>query len=152
MNNNKVHSQRSVPFSWENKPGVSKDYVDRGGDFPAIKVSPPPENSRASFHHDLQIPPPPCPNFQQPLRSSSRRINFKKNDDPFLIAYKEVTKSTEKDDHKWSGGVISRGDHGGFGLMKKNFSLFSCKHSSNVIDDSIVRVSHLPISKSQREN
>ncbi|CDP01013.1 unnamed protein product [Coffea canephora] len=156
MNNSKVHSQRTVPFSWENKPGVSKDSKNGlrhhrtsgdQGDFPIAKLPPPPcrpEKSRASFHSDLQIPPPPCPNFQHPLRSSSRRISFKKNDDPFLLAYKECTKSTSKN-HKGLSGVINRIDVG-LGL-KKNLSVFSCKHSgNNVIDDSVVRISQLPVS------
>lgn len=161
MNNNKVQSRRTVlPFSWESKPGVSKDGNDDnllggggggGGDFPVIKLPPPPcpkeKSNQASFDHDLQIPPPPCASFQKPLRSNSARRSFRKNiDDPFLIAYIECTKSA-RDDHKWSG-VISKRD-GGFGI-KKNLSLFSCKHSSNVIDDSIVRVSQFPTSKSQR--
>ncbi|KAL3514363.1 hypothetical protein ACH5RR_027080 [Cinchona calisaya] len=155
MNNNKVHSQGTVPFSWENKPGLRKYSKDDHyhGDFPIIKLPPspcPPENSRASFHHNMQIPPPPCLNFQHQQRRSSRRSSKKKYDDPFLIAYKECTKTTRKDDHKWSSGVISRVD-GVFGL-KNNLSIFSCKHSNNVIDDSIFRVSQLPISKSQRES
>lgn len=166
MNNSKVHSQRTVPFSWENKPGVSKDSKDDlhhhyttstgdhdQGEFPSIKLQPPPcppEKSRASFGSDLQIPPPPCPNFQQPLRSSSRR-SFRKNDDPFLLAYKECTKSNRKKDHKGLKGVMNRID-GGLGL-RKNLSVFSCKQrSGNFTDDSIVRVSQLPVSKSQRES
>ncbi|KAA8528440.1 hypothetical protein F0562_035795 [Nyssa sinensis] len=107
MSNNKVHLQGNVPFSWENKPGVSKitchDCPADEGHF-KVKVLPPPpcppENIAAkASYHDLQIPLPPCP-FQPPSRSSSRR-GIRKEDDPFLTAYKECTKSTRK------GGISS---------------------------------------------
>ncbi|PIN04017.1 hypothetical protein CDL12_23450 [Handroanthus impetiginosus] len=173
----KVHSDGNVPFSWENKPGVSKLAASNPQDChhlaPSPKLSPPPypENSRVSFRHDLQIPlqqddyhhyaprpklpPPPChPEnsrvsfhdlqiplppcaFQPPSRSSSKK-GLKKIDDPFLIAYKEVTKSTRKGDQ-------------GLGLMK-NMSIFSCKKSScRVAEDSVVRLSQLPLSRSRRD-
>ncbi|KAK4428711.1 hypothetical protein Salat_1170900 [Sesamum alatum] len=155
----KIHSQGKVPFSWENKPGVSKEVArqhdhdhdhdhDHGHDVePTPKLPPPPcppENARVPFH-DLQIPLPPCP-FQPaaPSRSSSRK-GLKKIDDPFLIAYKEVTKSNKKS--KGLGG--SKGDQG-FGLMK-NMAIFSCKQSScGVAEDSVVRLSQLPISRSHK--
>ncbi|PIN11612.1 hypothetical protein CDL12_15797 [Handroanthus impetiginosus] len=178
----KVHSHGKVPFSWENKPGVSKaasaTWQDHHHLAPSPKLSPPPcpENNKVSFHHDLQIPlqhppaarqdhyhhsasrpklpPPPCPPensrvsfrdlqiplppcaFQPPSRSSSKK-GLKKIDDPFWIAYKEVTKSTRK---------------GGQGLgLTKNMSIFSCKKSScSVAEDSVVRLSQLPISRSRR--
>nr|XP_033508560.1 uncharacterized protein LOC104120621 isoform X4 [Nicotiana tomentosiformis] len=101
--NYKVHSKGNVPFSWENKPGVSKitptKNCSTGGFSP--KLPPPPcpvpEKAKGAAFHRLQIPPPPCA-FQPPpslLRSSSRR-GFNKQDDPFLMAYKECTKSSRK--------------------------------------------------------
>ncbi|KAG6434726.1 hypothetical protein SASPL_106368 [Salvia splendens] len=125
MNSN-IHSQRNIPFSWENAPGVSK----------AVAPPPPkPEKSRDS----LQIPLPPCAN-------SSMKKGAKKNssrmDDPFLIAYKEVTKSTKK----------GKSQGFGFGVMKKNISIFSCKQSScGVAGDNVVRLSRLPLSRSRRD-
>ncbi|CAI9115988.1 OLC1v1017022C1 [Oldenlandia corymbosa var. corymbosa] len=175
MNSNKVHSKRTVlPFSWESKPGVSKGRDDeehkqhiRGGrdgdEFPAIKLPPPPcaedkskaSNSTKSSELDsTKIPPPPCPNFQHPLKSNSLRRSFRKNDDPFLIAYIECTKSTSRDDlYKRPSSTPSHGSRKGGGELfgiRKNLSIFSCKHSSNVMESSIVRVSQLPASKSQR--
>ncbi|KAL0361160.1 UNVERIFIED_CONTAM: hypothetical protein Sradi_3800500 [Sesamum radiatum] len=146
----KIHSQGKVPFSWENKPGVSKEAArqhDHHHDVEPPKLPPPPcppENARVPSH-DLQIPLPPCP-FQPaaPSRSSSRK-GLKKIDDPFLIAYKEVTKSSKKS--KALDG--SKGDQG-FGLMK-NMAIFSCKQSScGVAEDSVVRLSQLPISRSNK--
>lgn len=144
----KVHSQGNVPFSWENEPGVSKAAPPQDHhNLPPPKLPPPPcppENSRVSYH-DLQIPLPPCA-FQPPSRSSSMKGLKKTHDDPFLIAYKEVTKSTKK------GKSLSanKGDQV-FGLMK-NISIFSCKQSScSVAEDSVVRLSQLPISRSRRD-
>lgn len=175
-------------FSWEEKPGVSKvlerktteeqnyNYfsgTDDGGDgsgvgddtshtLKLIKLPPPPgppEKYRTSFRNDLQIPPPPCAFFQPPLRCSSR----KKNDDPFLIAYKECTKSSRKDHIKLgkfttttTGDDGDDGDgHGGselrFGL-KKNISFLNCKHScSSLVSDSIISTSQFPVSRSRKE-
>ncbi|CAI9777199.1 unnamed protein product [Fraxinus pennsylvanica] len=141
----KVHSQGNVPFSWENKPGVRKitlqEYdVHHHQYFAPPKLPPPPcppENGRASFH-DMQIPLPPC-TFQQLSRSDSRK-GLKKIDDPFLIAYKECTKSTRKGKTTSCAG---REDNKGFGLTKKNVpvSVFSCKKSCSVREDSIIKLS-----------
>ncbi|CAK9137668.1 unnamed protein product [Ilex paraguariensis] len=147
MSSNKVHSHGNVPFSWENKPGVSKvGAQDRREDDRkiAVKLPPPPcppETARAASFHDLQIPLPPC-GFQAPLRSSSRK-SVKNKDDPFLMAYRECTKSNGK-------GKLSSRDDVGLG-SKKNMSFFSCKRSCSVREDSLIRISQLPISKSQRE-
>lgn len=145
MSTNKIHSKGNVPFSWENEPGISKEtprdyHVDSEPDV-AVKLPPPPclppENGRASLSsgfYDLQnIPLPPCAFQAPPLRSGSRRGLYKEQNDPFLKAYKECTKSKS-------------GKKG-----KRNMSLFSCKSSCSVRDDSIVRISQLPISKSHRE-
>ncbi|KAK4352220.1 hypothetical protein RND71_027738 [Anisodus tanguticus] len=164
--NNKVNSKGNVPFSWENKPGVSKIIPTKScaiGDF-QTKLPPPPcpvpEKSTVAPLH-LQIPLPPC-TFQPPplLRNSSRRI-FKKQDDinPFSMAYKECTKSSRKGNN-FLGGLISKDD---FGFeMKKNkkkknsMSIFSCKNSCSVMEDNSIgiKVSHdeLPISRSFRSD
>ncbi|KAK2977683.1 hypothetical protein RJ640_006023 [Escallonia rubra] len=152
--NRKVHSHGNVPFSWENKPGVSKAAAfeeefrsDEGRGQSGRRLPPPPcppeQKARASFH-DLQVPLPPCA-FQGQLRSSSKR-GLRYQDDPFLMAYKECTKTTRK------GKVlgVGRDDIFGHGFRKK-MSNFSCKQSCSVMEDSMVRISQLPISKSQRE-
>ncbi|KAH6764904.1 hypothetical protein C2S51_016153 [Perilla frutescens var. frutescens] len=148
MMSSKVHSQRNIPFSWENEPGVSKaappQHHHRDVVLPP-KLPPPPcpaENSRVSYH-DMNIPLPPCA-FQPPSRSFSKK-GIKKIDDPFLIAYREVTKSIRK-----GKGVGANKEDQRFGvIMKKNMSIFSCKQSScSVVEDSVVRFSQLPISRS----
>ncbi|KAL2529443.1 uncharacterized protein Fot_22044 [Forsythia ovata] len=150
----KDHLQGNVPFSWENKPGVSKvapqDYDVHHHRLAPPKLPPPPcppEKGRASFH-GMQIPLPPC-SFQQPSRSNSRK-GLKKIDDPFLMAYKKCTKSTRKG--KTTPLRAGREDDQRFGL-KKNvaMSVFSCKNSCSVREDSIVRLSQIPVSRSPRE-
>ncbi|OMO70852.1 hypothetical protein COLO4_28461 [Corchorus olitorius] len=144
MNQTKVHSQGNVPFSWENKPGVckmtSQDCLKE--DFFLQKLPPPPcppETARVSISNSIQdnkIPPPPGA-FQPPSRSSSRR-GLKKSDDPFLAAYKECTKSTNK------GKLAKNVNGGGSGNLKKGVFSFSCKQSCSVRDDNLVRISQLP--------
>ncbi|XAR61996.1 hypothetical protein NMG60_11016565 [Bertholletia excelsa] len=147
----RVHSQGKVPFSWEKKPGVCKQVLaSEEVEQSPVKLPPPPcplpeSGCRAPFH-DLQVPLPPCA-FQPPSRSCSKK-GIKKNDDPFLTAYKECTKSSRKGKSRSAGGR-SRG--GGLSGLMKTMSIFSCKQSSSVRDDSLVRVSQLPISRSERE-
>ncbi|KAI3685867.1 hypothetical protein L6452_35128 [Arctium lappa] len=125
--------QGNIPFSWENRPGVRKDNIFAGEERRKQLHLPPPPCEKAATCDDDHIgglPLPPCA-FQPPLRSSSSRRS--KDDDPFLIAYKECTKSNKKGP-----------------LMRKNSFLGSCKHSCTVRDDSIVRVSHIPTSNPDR--
>ncbi|KAL1539645.1 hypothetical protein AAHA92_24099 [Salvia divinorum] len=127
------HSHRNIPFSWENEPGVSKAARPQDHHRKLLPPPPcPPENpSRVSLH----IPLPPCA-FQPPSRSNSKK-GTRKIDDPFLIAYKEVTKSTKK------GKPCSRPKKG----VMKNMSIFSCKSSCGVSEGNAVRLSQLPLSR-----
>ncbi|KAH7848049.1 hypothetical protein Vadar_033201 [Vaccinium darrowii] len=140
MSHDKVHSQGAVPFSWEKRPGVSKvahgDYPSEVGQFGQRLPPPPcpPESGRASFH-ELTVPLPPS-GFQLPTRSSSWR-GIRKQDDPFLNAYRECTKGSRKGK-----------DDSGFGLRKHLNSLL-CKYSVSVRDDSMVRISKLHTSNSE---
>ncbi|CAA2972748.1 Hypothetical predicted protein [Olea europaea subsp. europaea] len=153
---NKIYSHGNIPFSWENKPGVSKvkqqddnSQMDPQPHAPPPTPLPPPpmqlpENSRASIRHDMKVPLPPCAFQSVPVRSSSRR-GLKKIDDPFLMAYKECTKSSKNDK------ILTRSirENQGFGL-KKNMSIFSCM-SCSVIENNIVQPSKLLVSRSMRE-
>ncbi|GJU62487.1 hypothetical protein Tco_1244322 [Tanacetum coccineum] len=143
--------QGSIPFSWENRPGVCKDgQQNLAMESRSVVVhdnSHTKDEMRVSLHrnsstkegntnktiisHDIGLPLPPCAFHQPSLKSSSRRI---KDDDPFLMAYKECTKSNKK-------GTLTR----------KNSLLGSCKLSCSVRDDSIVRVSNVPMSNSDRK-
>ncbi|KAI3732959.1 hypothetical protein L1987_64172 [Smallanthus sonchifolius] len=141
-----MNTQGNIPFSWENKPGVRKSRrqddlakepegwirvaVHDNSSAKETRLPPPPceHTSNKTTSRDLGLPLPPCvfqPNY---LRSGSRRSND--GDDPFLMAYKECTKSSKN-------GTLIR---------KKPF-LGSCKYSCSVRDDSIVRVSQIPMSK-----
>ncbi|KAF5740080.1 hypothetical protein HS088_TW11G00144 [Tripterygium wilfordii] len=143
--NNKVHnSHGNIPFLWENKPGVSKVMTrpKEDEDLCVLERLPPPpcpvENVANSGVHGIPIPLPPC-TFQHPLKSSSRRGLRKYDQDPFLAAYKECTKSTKK------GSLLSKNEDG-FRVLKKSTGLgfSSCKTSCSVREDSVVRISQLP--------
>lgn len=132
----------AVPFSWERRPGVSKvtrqEWPTEGN--MVLKLPPPPcptEAARDSVH-DFQIPLPPCA-FQPPSRSYSKK-GLKHEDDPFLAAYKECTKSINGNGKspKNSGNLYSR-------FRKISILDFSCRHSAcSVRDDNLVKISRVP--------
>ncbi|XVF64224.1 hypothetical protein PTKIN_Ptkin09bG0151400 [Pterospermum kingtungense] len=123
-NMGKVQSQGTVPFSWENKPGVRKLTSQEG-----------PEED----YFLKKLPPPPCPSASarisiHDIKTPPSRRGPNKYDDPFLAAYKECTKSTSKSE-------LAKKDVGS-GLKKGMFS-FSCKRSCSVRNDNLVRISQL---------
>ncbi|KAK8673906.1 hypothetical protein V6N13_112215 [Hibiscus sabdariffa] len=137
MSHKKVHSQGNVPFSWEAKPGVSKSskaihcdhrycpvdvgsYALTGGG-----------SSKFSVHEKKVPPPPPFPKRSTSVKGSGWWVQ-----DPFLAAYKECTKSG-------GNGKLSS-ENGSSKLARKKKKGFSCKESSDVRDDNLVRLSNLP--------
>ncbi|KAB2036858.1 hypothetical protein E1A91_D03G032500v1 [Gossypium mustelinum] len=143
MNHRKVHSQGNIPFSWEDKPGVSKPskvthygcpidgglYGD-GGLLTDIAVR---DNNEVP-------PPPPCSiRLPPPRRSTSLKGLRWWLDDPFLAAYKECTKSGEI---KTGGSKLP--------VRKKKIG-FSCKNACDVRDDNLARLSNLPTLPKRKE-
>ncbi|KAI4327317.1 hypothetical protein L6164_019793 [Bauhinia variegata] len=138
MSHRKVHSHGSIPFSWEDKPGVSKtanrDYsihVGLGSVDAAVhqKLT----TQAAAIEDDKKIPLPPCP-LQPPPRSTSGK-GLRWQQDPFLVAYKECTK-TDKLKKKTLGSANSK--------VRKTKSIFSCKASTDAKDDHFVKLPRLP--------
>lgn len=130
----KVHSQGSVPFSWEDTPGVSKaTHQECPANIGNTALNRPPQ---LSIQH-LEIPLPPY--LAQPPRiSTSSKGLWGQEEDPFLAAYRECTKSVES-------AKKPKNSKKGFdvGRRKWKFTL-SCKHSCDVEDDSLMMLSHLP--------
>ena len=95
MSHNEVYSKVNVPFSWELKPGVSKVTDEEGSiDIRHVTVNlhPPPRLSKSArfYVEDLQGVLPPCQ--LQPLpRSSAKKGNVNKQEDPFVAAYRKCT-------------------------------------------------------------
>lgn len=157
-------AQGNVPFSWENKPGISKAVHDRrecaaGADqegqslmmVKALPLPPCPSGGTRSrivaVRNDIQIPLPPCTFHQPPViaRSSSAR-GLKKHEDPFLAAIEECTKSGKRvgggGGGKWSSYRFEM-----IGSRLKSMFAVSCKSRASVRDDSLVRLSELPIER-----
>lgn len=138
----RAHSRGTIPFSWENKPGVSKvTYPTEGDDDDLVHKLPPPpcpsdQKAAKISVHDFQIPLPPCA-FPPPSRSSSTKGLRKHEDDPFLAAYKECTKSSRPAKGKSFKSHVQS-------AFRKNMLVFSCTRSSSVRDDNLVRISQLP--------
>ncbi|OVA01175.1 hypothetical protein BVC80_8887g5 [Macleaya cordata] len=158
---NKVHSQGNVPFSWENQPGISKviykeecpkDEDDQQQHGFKLPLPPCPSDSPKVLGQvvDLQIPLPPCPFQPHMTRSSSssrkglRRHN--NQEDPFLAAYKECTKSSKSANRQSNLSKNSKkgGDdhHESRGIGKSTSFMFSCKKSCGVKEDNLIRLSH----------
>ncbi|KAJ0086508.1 hypothetical protein Patl1_08784 [Pistacia atlantica] len=141
---NKVHSQgRSVPFSWENEPGVSKVITNEEQQWRSLslRLPPPPcpKDSARFTVHDIQIPLPPCA-FQPPSRSSSKKGL---DQDPFFVAFKECTKtSTTTTKSKLLPKLISSN-------RKRGIFNFFCTRSCSVIDDNLMKISQLPCKKDE---
>ncbi|KAK6773150.1 hypothetical protein RDI58_028388 [Solanum bulbocastanum] len=118
------------------------------------------KNTKDLDFHGMKVPPPPC-FYERPPRlrsSSSRRRGFiikKQDDDPFYIAYKECTKTSTSKKGKSFGGLSKDDFFIGMKMKNKDYisSVFSCKHSCSVREDSVVTInlSHIPMSKSIRE-
>ena len=121
MSEAKVHfpspTDGRIAFSWENKPGISKGSEKLQDLVPKLPLPPCTAEGTRNSVHDLQIPLPPCA-FQPPYyRTPSKRgLIWMQDDDPFLAAYKECTKSRKKKSFKtgieWS--------------LRKSLLLFSC--------------------------
>ncbi|KAL5847184.1 hypothetical protein ACOSQ3_010708 [Xanthoceras sorbifolium] len=153
----------NVPFSWEIKPGVSKlkklmtpgqEGIERWHltlDQLPSPPCPPSKGSRANnvYANDqdqLQVPLYLCP-FQSPM---SKRVVGKKEDDPFLVAYRKCTELYG------ASGKLSSDQHHDYGKidarrskkikMMKNMSMYvlSCKYSCAVTTDTSLRMSQRP--------
>ncbi|XWS45112.1 hypothetical protein CRYUN_Cryun15aG0108800 [Craigia yunnanensis] len=147
MSHRKVHSQANIPFSWEDKPGVSKSskvtHFDEG--LYALNQTPPPSDAGGSstkiLVHDKKVPPPPPCSIQlPPKRSTSVKGLRWWQEDPFLAAYKECTKS----EGKGKLSSESRKNCCSKLLIRKKKITFPCKNSCDVRDDNFVRLSNLP--------
>ncbi|KAK4260214.1 hypothetical protein QN277_003360 [Acacia crassicarpa] len=144
MSHRKVHSQGSIPFSWEDEPGICK--TPQG----VNKFKSPSSSSSSlmfqapSAAQSLKIPLPPCPLALPPRRTASGK-GFRWQEDPFLVAYKEITKS-EKISGK-SSAENNKKKVGGFSWsVRKSKSIFSCTSSSSedVRHGNFLKLSQLP--------
>ncbi|KAJ9170533.1 hypothetical protein P3X46_018634 [Hevea brasiliensis] len=155
MSHRKVYSQGSIPFSWEDMPGVSKAiHQDTGlhvlnlssSSSPNTTSSIPHDSDTSSLkvssaHQDKKIPLPPCQNLQLPPgRSTSAKVGSWQ-EDPFIAAYKECTKNV-RNGNKPQPSEKKKNVTGSKG--RKSRLILSCKNSCDVTDDNLVRLSNLP--------
>ncbi|KAJ0980356.1 hypothetical protein J5N97_008611 [Dioscorea zingiberensis] len=135
----RFHPLGTIPFSWENQPGVSKVIPETDNKpitAPKLKLRPPPcpSDSPRPSRPGIYVPLPPCPFQPAPMRYTELR----REDDPFFIAYMKCTKSGKPEKERKRGGGSWK-DGLGLGFM------FSCKHAcGGVRDDSMVSISHVP--------
>lgn len=129
---NKVHSKGNVPFSWENKPGVSKVII-------RTTLQDCLNGNDGNGHCLFKLPPPPFPaeskKFSVTYPGSSLRKglglwnnNKHEQQDPFLVAFKECTKNPRNCSMKSSNKNNKPG-------IIKGFFSFGCKPNSCSVND-----------------
>ncbi|KAG8384243.1 hypothetical protein BUALT_Bualt04G0097900 [Buddleja alternifolia] len=147
MSHRKTHSQGCVPFSWEEKPGISKfNHQKSSSDIGQNSLKIMPEN----FETPINInPPPPCtPQFPR-KRYSLKGLWW--HDDPFLAALKSCTKSVSSRRSGHEEYLRQKGNESKGKNCSTN-SVFSCKHSCDVENDNLVKFSRLPPLPRERYN
>lgn len=117
MSEKKVQSKGSIPFAWEDKPGIRKTTHPKH-DCSDINIT-----SEKAIE-DMKIPLPPC--LSQPSLRSNSGKGFRWQQDPFLVAYKECTKLENLQE---LGSDRKKGTVGSNYSIKKSRSIFSCKNS-----------------------
>lgn len=145
MSHRRIFSQGNVPFSWEEKPGVSK--------FNHQKI---PSSTDVSDKHEFLdlgkplLPPPPPSAASTPSRRSSSSLKGMIRDDPFMVAFVKCTKNSKTMNNN------GRGDHHhhhqrknscSVGLSSKKGSrfLFLCKNAFEDVEvDNLMKYSNLP--------
>ncbi|XVE82964.1 hypothetical protein DITRI_Ditri16bG0047700 [Diplodiscus trichospermus] len=148
MSHRKDHSLGNIPFSWEDKPGLSKSskvtHFDEG--LYTLNQELPPSDSdipstEILVQHQKVPPPPPCSIQLPPKRSTSVKSlkSWRWQEDPFLAAYKVCTKSGGND--KLSSEGMKSGCSK-FLVRKKKIRFFSCKKSSDVRDNNLLKLSN----------
>ncbi|XP_057729069.1 uncharacterized protein LOC130944656 [Arachis stenosperma] len=144
MSHKKALSQGSIPFSWEDKPGVCKTPNNNECSLQKISPSslPPPFPSHVDYSKK-KIPLPPYPLSQPPPlpRRSTSRKGFKRQDDPFLVAYKECTKGEK------NGKLLDKNKRGvGFNFSPRRIKFtLSCRSISDARDDYVMQPVRIPM-------
>ncbi|KAK4756434.1 hypothetical protein SAY87_006561 [Trapa incisa] len=149
MSHMKVYSHGSIPFSWEDSPGVRKPQTPRHEQGSIVSGT----SGDAFSHKYSPIPPPP------PRVAGTRRMTISgmgicrrkeaAEEDPFLRAYKECTRdvptATKLPGH-------SKKPKPKAGLRKNAWYILTCRRSVDVVEESIARLSHLPSLPRDRMN
>lgn len=155
MANKKMsRSQSIIPFSWEEKPGISKFNNNMPCNQTAAvdrllqKSQPPPTNYNSSpatnaAYYSSKISPPPCNSGGKTHPNKSSKVLWWRHlDDPFTAAIKECTKNIKHYGFPSEGKIVIGSN--GYSWNKK--IVFSCKKSSScdVSENNLVRLPPIP--------
>ncbi|XVE95062.1 hypothetical protein REPUB_Repub02eG0064100 [Reevesia pubescens] len=134
------------------KPGVSKVTREEGSSIDirhvTVHLPPPPCLSKSARFcvDDLQGVLPPLCQLQPLPRSSAKKGNANKQDDPFVAAYRKCTEyciNGKLDTDDKNDACKTR--------TKKNMFTLSCKNSCTVSSGNVVRVSQCSKEKAKEE-
>jgi hypothetical protein len=129
---------RTVAFSWEHEPGVSKQ-SPADAKKPSSRRTPAPASAKKAEAHRLRVPPPPGGPGAPAVSPSASKRGVRPEEDPFLAAYLACTANGRK--------AAGRGrDTGaqkllGWAGLRLGLGLgASCKSSCGVVEGSVVRL------------
>lgn len=133
MSHQKVDSQGSIAFSWEDSPGVPKYFTHQ-------KLS-------SSYNFNVEkippLPAPPCSSRPPVSRGTSMRCSPR--DDPFVAALIECTKSVGNSERRPIDYEPRKNIGSSKGSKKSYLCIFSCKQSSDDVKvGNLVTLSNLP--------
>nr|GMC57615.1 uncharacterized protein LOC18772093 [Ipomoea batatas] len=147
MSHRRIFSQGNVPFSWEEKPGVSKFNHQKT---PSATDVPDKHDEFVDLGKPL-LPPPPPSAAPTPGRRSSPSLKGMIRDDPFMVAFVKCTKNqNSKTVHNNNSGDHQRkkiSSYSSVGLSSKKGRrlLFFCKNAfADVEVDNLMKYSNLP--------
>lgn len=138
-----VRLMGSIPFSWENKPGVSSTTEEMIGASPDQSFTLPAIRNVAGHGLNNIVPLPPCRSILETIVSKSNKIinggskkESKEWEDPFLAAY---IKCTAAEASVWTQGRRRRRKKNRYALLE----VLSCKANTGTRENALVKLSEL---------
>ncbi|GMH14860.1 hypothetical protein Nepgr_016701 [Nepenthes gracilis] len=128
----------SFPFSWEDKPGISKlvSACVQEEESPKSVGRYPLSFPNGFGRRTAEIPPPPCPDLQVSSRShwTMKRLWQPAAEDPFLAALKKCSRGGK------NVGVSSAGlsERNLVFFLKRIKLVFSCKQGCDIREDGLI--------------
>ncbi|KAL3618902.1 hypothetical protein CASFOL_037130 [Castilleja foliolosa] len=146
MSHRKIRSEGNVPFSWEEKPGVSKSNHLKSSSTSNMDLKIMSENFSCSDQEKgTRIgPPPPCNTLQLRRRKIFSRKILWWQDDPFLAAQKSCMKNVPKYHDESIRRKGNESSNKWKNVISKSTSGFSCKLSCDVESDNFEKFTKLP--------
>ncbi|KAM0872732.1 hypothetical protein ACQ4PT_038515 [Festuca glaucescens] len=133
---------RTVAFSWEHEPGVSKlQSPVEAKKQPSSRRTTASASMKKAEAHRLRVPPPPGGPGAPAMSPSASRRGVRPEEDPFLAAYLACTASGRK---AGRGRDVGAQKLLGWAGLRLGLGLgASCKSSCGVVEGSVLRLAKI---------